>query len=39
MMYAGIDVGSRAIKVVVLNGAVIESGIVDQGIEQEALAE
>lgn len=41
MIHAGIDAGSRTIKVVLIDGeslAVVGSGIVDQGIEQEALA-
>ena len=42
MFCAGIDAGSRTIKVVLLDGqnlAVCGSGVVDQGIDQEALAE
>ncbi len=42
MICAGIDMGSRTIKVVLIDGeslAAVASGIVDQGIEQEALAE
>ncbi|MBU4199799.1 MAG: 2-hydroxyglutaryl-CoA dehydratase [Verrucomicrobia bacterium] len=41
MIYAGIDAGSRAIKVVLINGRdrrVMGSGIADQGLKQEALA-
>ncbi len=41
MMCAGIDAGSRTIKVVVLNGGkgrVIASGVADQGVQQAALA-
>jgi predicted CoA-substrate-specific enzyme activase len=41
MIFAGIDAGSRAIKVVLLDGEsleVIASGTTDQGIEQDALA-
>ncbi|MHC4561968.1 MAG: acyl-CoA dehydratase activase [Planctomycetota bacterium] len=40
-MCAGIDAGSRAIKVVLIDGETLESvatGITDQGIHQEALA-
>jgi (R)-2-hydroxyacyl-CoA dehydratese activating ATPase len=42
MICAGIDAGSRTTKVVLLDGAgrdVVASGVVDQGIEQDALAE
>lgn len=42
MICAGIDAGSRTIKVVLIDGethALLGSGVVDQGIEQEALAE
>ena len=42
MICAGIDAGSRTIKVVLIDGeklAVLGSGVVDQGIQQEALAE
>jgi predicted CoA-substrate-specific enzyme activase len=42
MICAGIDAGSRTIKVVVIDGkkfSVLGAGVVDQGIEQEALAE
>jgi len=42
MIVAGIDAGSRTIKVVLLDGetlTVLGAGVVDQGIEQEALAE
>ncbi len=42
MICAGIDAGSRTIKVVLLDAeklAVLGSAVVDQGIEQEALAE
>ena len=42
MICAGIDAGSRTIKVVLIDGethAPLGSGVVDQGIEQEALAE
>lgn len=42
MICAGIDAGSRTIKVVLIDGktlAVLGSGVLDQGIEQEALAE
>ena len=42
MICAGIDAGSRTIKVVLLDSescTVLGSGVVDQGIEQEALAE
>jgi len=41
MIYAGIDAGSRAIKVVLFddeNGQIVASGMADQGIAQEALA-
>lgn len=41
MIYAGIDAGSRAIKVVLLDAGgseVIASNVTDQGIEQDALA-
>ncbi|MCK5558268.1 MAG: hypothetical protein KAJ01_07820, partial [Candidatus Hydrogenedentes bacterium] len=41
MICAGIDAGSRAIKVVLLDTDTVEvvaSGTVDQGIEQETLA-
>lgn len=41
MIYAGIDAGSRAIKVVLLNGdtlGVLGSGAMDQGVDQDALA-
>ena len=42
MICAGIDAGSRTTKVVLLDGSnldVIASGVVDQGIEQDELAE
>ena len=42
MICAGIDAGSRTTKVVLLDGAsreVLAAGVVDQGIEQDALAE
>ena len=42
MICAGIDAGSRTIKVVLIDGekfTVLGSGVVDQGIEQEVLAE
>jgi predicted CoA-substrate-specific enzyme activase len=42
MICAGIDAGSRTIKVVLIDGeqrTVLGSGVVDQGIEQERLAE
>ncbi len=42
MICAGIDAGSRTTKVVLLDAAsraVLASGVVDQGIEQDALAE
>ena len=42
MICAGIDAGSRTTKVVLLDGDgrdVVASGVVDQGIEQDALAE
>jgi (R)-2-hydroxyacyl-CoA dehydratese activating ATPase len=42
MICAGIDAGSRTTKVVLLDGAgrdVLAAGAVDQGIEQDALAE
>jgi predicted CoA-substrate-specific enzyme activase len=39
MIYAGIDAGSRAIKVVLVDGAqVVAAGQADQGIEQDRLA-
>ena len=41
MICAGIDAGSRTIKVVLLDAATLQplgSGVVDQGVEQEALA-
>ena len=41
MIYAGIDAGSRAIKVVLLDDAsreVVAAGAMDQGVEQDALA-
>jgi len=41
MMYAGIDAGSRAIKVVLIGDdglEIIAKGQVDQGVEQDALA-
>ena len=41
MICAGIDAGSRTIKVVLLDGRtrdVLGSGVTDQGVEQEALA-
>ena len=41
MICAGIDAGSRAIKVVLLeaaSGLVLAAGVVDQGVRQEALA-
>lgn len=40
-IYAGIDAGSRAIKVVLIkkdNFQILASGVVDQGVEQESLA-
>ncbi|MFZ1934327.1 MAG: acyl-CoA dehydratase activase [Thermoguttaceae bacterium] len=42
MICAGIDAGSRTTKVVLLDGdgcEVVAAGVVDQGIEQDALAE
>jgi (R)-2-hydroxyacyl-CoA dehydratese activating ATPase len=42
MICAGIDAGSRTIKVLLLDGeklTVLGSGVIDQGIEQETLAE
>ena len=42
MICAGIDAGSRTIKVVLIDGeklTLLGSGVVDQGIEQERLAE
>ncbi len=42
MLCAGIDAGSRTIKAVLLDGgsrAVVAAGVVDQGIEQEELAD
>jgi predicted CoA-substrate-specific enzyme activase len=42
MICAGIDAGSRTTKVVLLDGAgrdVVAAGVIDQGIEQDALAE
>lgn len=42
MIWAGIDAGSRAIKVVVLNGPDLRvrgAGMADQGVAQDALAE
>jgi (R)-2-hydroxyacyl-CoA dehydratese activating ATPase len=42
MICAGIDAGSRTTKVVLIDGDgrdVVASGVVDQGIEQDALAE
>jgi predicted CoA-substrate-specific enzyme activase len=42
MVYAGIDAGSRTIKIVLLDGKthkVLASGSADQGVEQEALAQ
>jgi predicted CoA-substrate-specific enzyme activase len=42
MIFAGVDAGSRTVKVVLLDGAareVIGSGIADQGVEQGSLAE
>lgn len=42
MICAGIDAGSRAIKVVVFNhdsGRILATGIADQGIEQQRLAD
>jgi (R)-2-hydroxyacyl-CoA dehydratese activating ATPase len=42
MICAGIDAGSRTIKVVLIDAATLEfvgSGVVDQGVEQEVLAE
>ncbi len=41
MIYAGIDAGSRAIKIVLLeapSGRMIASGVADQGIQQDKLA-
>ena len=41
MIYAGIDAGSRTIKVVLLRGEdlhIVASGVTDQGIKQTALA-
>jgi len=41
MLYAGIDAGSRTVKVVFLNArgkAILAQGLVDQGVHQEALA-
>ncbi|MDD5677446.1 MAG: acyl-CoA dehydratase activase [Kiritimatiellae bacterium] len=41
MIYAGIDAGSRTIKVVLVNGndlSVMASGVADQGLTQTALA-
>jgi len=41
MIYAGIDAGSRTIKVVLLDGknlSVVASGVADQGVRQAALA-
>ncbi len=41
MIYAGIDAGSRAIKLVLIDGdsaKVVGSGVVNQGVKQEALA-
>jgi predicted CoA-substrate-specific enzyme activase len=41
MIYAGIDAGSRAIKVVLIDGdgsAVVAQGQADQGVEQDKLA-
>ena len=41
MVYAGIDAGSRAIKIVLLDGAsskIIDCGTIDQGVEQDLLA-
>ena len=41
MICAGIDAGSRTLKVVLLDAeslAVLASGVVDQGIDQDALA-
>lgn len=41
MIYAGIDAGSRTIKVVLLRGEglhIVASGVADQGIKQMALA-
>jgi len=39
MIFAGIDAGSRAIKIIVINDnfEIIASGIVDQGVEQNIL--
>lgn len=42
MIFAGIDAGSRTTKVVLLDGDssdVVAAGVMDQGIEQDALAE
>ena len=42
MICAGIDAGSRAIKVVLIDAAgldVIASGITDQGVRQDALGQ
>ena len=41
MLYAGIDAGSRSIKVAIVDGTtldVVGSGCVDQGVDQSALA-
>lgn len=41
MIFAGIDAGSRAIKIVLLDAekqAIVASGVVDQGVEQNRLA-
>ncbi len=41
MIYAGIDAGSRAIKVVLMDGnrlKVVAKGLTDQGVEQDKLA-
>jgi predicted CoA-substrate-specific enzyme activase len=41
MLYAGIDAGSRAVKIVLIDQdqTIIHTGLVDQGIEQSSLAE
>jgi len=41
MIYVGIDAGSRAIKIVVINKnlRILESGVMDQGVNQAELAE
>ena len=38
MLYAGVDIGSRTIKVVVIDesaGAIVASGLRDQGVKQD----